>query len=151
MIEYIKATPKEIESLLSIRIEMLEEVNNLAADYQFDNQFIDNSKEYFESDKHITILAKEGNLIIGCASMCLIKVMPTFDHPSCNRAHIMNVYTKKEYRGRGIAYHAMQELITEAKKLKITELSLDSTKEGRYLYRKCGFNESKEGLVLELK
>jgi hypothetical protein len=35
----------------------------------------------------------------------------------------------------------MQELINEAKKLKITELSLDSTKEGKHLYRKYGFNE----------
>jgi len=151
MVEYIEATSKDMEPLINIRLEMLKDVNKLPATYNFNDAFIDTSRRYFEDGKHMTILIKEDDSIIGCASMCYVNVMPTFDHPSGNRAHIMNVYIKKEYRGRGIAYHAMLELINGAKRKNITELTLDSTEEGRRLYKKCGFKDSKEGMVLVLK
>lgn len=67
------------------------------------------------------------------------------------RGHVMNVYVRPEHRRKGIALQLMQELIAEAKKKGVTELSLDATEEGRALYEKCGFTASEEGMVLAIE
>lgn len=45
----------------------------------------------------------------------------------------------------------LNTLIQEAKEKGVTEISLDTTEQGRALYKKCGFVESDECMVLDLK
>lgn len=92
----------------------------------------------------------DDNVVIGCATICYINVMPTFSHPTGKRAHLMNVYTNQAYRRQGIAMQMMRILIDEAKEKGVTEISLDATKEGRTLYKKLGFTDSDECMVLDL-
>ena len=77
--------------------------------------------------------------------------MPTFDHSSGKRAHIMNVYTRNNYRRQGIAYQMVSFLIEEAKQNGVTDISLDATELGRPLYEKFGFSKTEEGMVLNIK
>jgi len=51
------------------------------------------SKKYVKNSFQTTLLAVD-NAVIGCATICYIKIMPTFDHPSGKRAHIMNVISE---------------------------------------------------------
>ena len=62
----------------------------------------------------------------------------------------MNVYTNSRYRRQGIAYQMVQMLIDEAKEKGVTEISLDATESGRPLYKRCGFVDSDECMVLNL-
>lgn len=62
----------------------------------------------------------------------------------------MNVYTKVNYRRNGIAIHMIDMLVVEAKEKGVTEISLDATELGRPLYKKYGFIESNECMVLSL-
>lgn len=149
MINIIKATNSDLEMVMSSRIEMLKVVNGLSEDAEFDREFIDCTREYFRNSEQTTVLAVD-NDVIGCATICYIKVMPTFDHPSGKRAHIMNVYTRNNYRRQGIAYQMMKFLVDEAKQNGVTEISLDATELGRPLYEKCGFAKTEEGMVLNL-
>lgn len=151
MIQYRIATTDDINLLMQIRLEMLKVVNDLTPDYQFSPDFIDSSKAYFENADQTTVLAYAGDTVIGCATICYINIMPTFDHPIGNRAHLMNVYTNTQYRRQGIAYRMVNILIDEAKQRSVTEISLDATQVGRALYRKCGFVDSEECMVLNLK
>nr|MCR5293090.1 GNAT family N-acetyltransferase [Eubacterium sp.] len=64
------------------------------------------------------------------------------------RAHLMNVYTMKEWQRQGIARKMVSMLIDEAWKRGVTEISLDATEEGRPLYERLGFTESTEGMFL---
>ena len=123
----------------------------MSEDYTFPDNLVDSSRLYFEDGNQTTILAMDGRKVVGCASVSYIEVMPTFAHPTGKRGHIMNVYTKKDYRGQGIARHMMELLINEAKLRGVTELSLDTTESGRALYHACGFNESKECMVLTIE
>ena len=61
----------------------------------------------------------------------------------------MNVYTDAERRRQGIAYRMVSMLIEEAWSRGVTEISLDATEAGRPLYRKLGFHDSGEYMVLE--
>lgn len=149
MIKYIIASKDNIDVLIQSRLEMLRVVNELSSDYMFSDEFIAESREYFKNADQTTVLAVD-KAVVGCASLCYIKLMPTFSHPTGKRAHLMNVYTKSEYRRQGIAYKMINILINEAKEKGVTEISLDTTKQGRALYKKCGFVESNECMVLKL-
>ena len=109
---------------------------------------INESRDYFLSGDHLTVLAIDGDDVIGCASMSFIRIMPTFDHPTRKRAHLMNVYTRNEYRRQGIARRMVQLLIEESWKAGVTEISLDATESGRPLYESLGFTDSTECMVL---
>ena len=74
--------------------------------------------------------------------------MPTFSHPTGKRAHLMNVYTRKEYRRQGIAKKMVELLIEDAKEKHATEISLDATESGRPLYESLGFKASDECMVM---
>ena len=43
------------------------------------------------------------------------QVMPTYHNPTGRKAYIMNMYTKPDYRRRGIAFKTLDLLVTDAK------------------------------------
>lgn len=142
------ATKEDIELLMSSRLEMLKVVNGLPADYQYTDEFVKISRDYFLNGDQTTVLAVDDGKVIGCASMSYIRIMPTFSHPTGKRAHLMNVYTRNEYRRRGIARKMCEMLIGDAWNRGATEISLDATTMGRPLYESLGFKSTSEGMVL---
>ena len=151
MVEIRIATKDDIELLMSSRLEMLKVVNNLPADYEYSEEIVRESRDYFLNGDHITVLAIDDGKVIGCASMSFMWIMPTFSHPTGRRAHLMNVYTRSEYRRQGIARKMVNMLIDETWKRGATEISLDATTMGRPLYESLGFTNSTEGMVLTRK
>ena len=151
MIEYRIATKKDIELLMSSRLEMLKVVNNLPADYEYSEEIVRESREYFLNGDQVTVLALDSDVVAGCASMSFMRIMPTFSHPTGKRAHLMNVYTRSEYRRQGIARKMVNMLIDETWKRGATEISLDATTMGRPLYESLGFTNSTECMVLTRK
>ena len=142
------ATKDDIQDLMSSRLEMLKVVNQLPADYEYSEEMIAESREYFLRGDHITVLAIDGENVVGCASVSFFRIMPTFSHPTGKRAHLMNVYTRQEYRRRGIARKMVELLIDESWKAGATEISLDTTESGRPFYESMGFADSTECMVL---
>ncbi len=148
MIEYRIATDKDIELMMRSRLEMLRVVNNLSDDYEYSEDIVNNSREYFLNGNQTTVLVLDGDKVIGCASMSYMTIMPTFSHPTGKRAHLMNVYTNPSYRRQGIARKMVNMLIDDAWSKGATEISLDATKLGRPLYESMGFIDSNECMVL---
>ena len=66
------------------------------------------------------------------------------------RAHLMNVYVKKEFRRKGLAKKMLELLIEEAKSRKVTEISLDATEKGRPLYESMGFSSNDSAMTMKL-
>lgn len=148
--EYRIATKEDIDMLMSIRLEMLRKVNELSDDFCFSDELIANSKRYFLEGNQTTSIALKNGKVVACASMSYIEIMPTFSHPTGNRAHLMNVYTNADYRRRGVARKLVQILIDEAKGKGVTEISLDATNLGRPLYETLGFCASDECMIMNL-
>ena len=146
--EYRIATAKDIDLLMSSRLEMLKVVNDLPQDYQYDDVIVNESRDYFLNGDQITVLVIDNGEAIGCASMSFMRIMPTFSHPTGKRAHLMNVYTRSEYRRQGIARKMVEILIDETWKRGATEISLDATTMGRPLYESLGFKPTTEGMVM---
>ncbi len=150
MITIKKTSANDIETLMQIRLEMLRIVNGLDENAPFDKTLVECSREYFLKGDQTTVFAMDGDKIAGCATLSYITVMPTFDHPTGKRAHLMNVYTRAQFRRRGVGKMMVEFLIEEAKSRGVTEISLDATQMGHPLYKNLGFNDNGEGMNLIL-
>lgn len=149
MITYKKADFELIDMVLKMRRETCACVSG-KDESEFEGEFTRLSEEFFEHGDQTTVLAFDGERAVGCATICYITVMPTADHPSGKRAHIMNVYTNAEYRRRGIARQIVTMLLGEARERGVTYVSLDATENGRPLYTSLGFSGNKENMGLNL-
>jgi len=143
MLEYKIAGLEDIDLCMESRLEMLRVVNDLDDNYQYDEELINCSKDYFLNGDQTTVLVLDDGKVIACASMSYIWIMPTFSHPTGKRAHLMNVYTNKDYRRMGIARKMVQMLIEDAWDRGATEISLDATESGRPLYESIGFGDNR--------
>ena len=88
--------------------------------------------------------------VVGCGTICYTELMPTFDHPTGHRAHLMNIYVRRDFRRRGIAREIVKVLVETAKSRGVTEISLDATASGRPLYESLGFVQNNAGMILTL-
>ncbi len=149
--EYRVTDANDIDMLMDVRLSMLRIVNDLPADYVFDDELVVSSRRYFLEGDQTTVVAVDDGRCVACASMSYIEIMPTFSHPSGKRAHLMNVYTEKDYRRRGIARQLVNMLIGDARAHGATEISLDATESGRPLYESMGFKASEECMVIDIQ
>ena len=144
------ALPGDMEVLLSLRREMLAQVNGIPQDGLSD-EFMRLTEDFFGNGDQTTVLAFCGEKPAGCATICWLNVMPTYSHPTGKRAHIMNVYTRKEYRRMGAARKMVEFLISQARSRGVTHITLDATEMGRPLYEALGFCSSEESMGLDLR
>ncbi|MBP1579653.1 MAG: GNAT family N-acetyltransferase [Oscillospiraceae bacterium] len=144
-----KALADDMPELLAIRREMLAIVNGVP-ESGISDEIMRLSEEYFSVGDQTTALAYCGERLAGCATICWLTVMPTYSHPSGTRAHIMNVYTRTEFRRMGAARKMMAFLLDEARRRGATSITLDATESGRPLYETLDFHGSEEHMELIL-
>lgn len=151
-IEIRLARSSDEKLFMEMRLECLRVVYGFSESFCFDADLAAQSRKYFLCGDHITVFAldKKGKCV-GVASICFIEVMPTFEHPSGKRAHLMNVYVRAEARRRGIGRKMVARLIEEARARGVTEITLDATEDGRLLYESLGFEENKEAMSFSLR
>ena len=139
---YKRATLKDLDILTKTRIEVLRAANRLSDDIDMsdiERQSYDYYQKALSDGSHIAYLFFDENQIVGAGGVSFFQVMPTFHNPSGKKAYIMNMYTKPEYRRKGIAYKTLDILIEESKAKGISSISLEATDMGRSLYEKYGF------------
>ncbi len=139
---YKKATLNDLKILTDTRITVLRAANKLSDDVDM-SVVREESYHYYQdaltNDTHVAYLVFDGDVFVGSGGISFFKVMPTFRNPTGQKAYIMNMYTKPEYRRNGIAYKTLDLLIAEAKCKGISAISLEATDMGRPLYEKYGF------------
>ena len=141
---YKKATLDDLDILTETRIEVLRAANQLSDDADM-SEVKARSYEYYRKalrdGTHIAYLIFDGDKFVGAGGVSFFQVMPTYHNPSGRKAYIMNMYTKPEYRRRGIAFITLDLLVHDAREKGITAISLEATAMGRPLYEKYGFVE----------
>ena len=110
------------------------------------------SYDYYQkalcNGSHIAYLVLDENCVVGAGGVSFFRVMPTYHNPSGNKAYIMNMYTKPDYRRKGIAYKTLDMLIKDIKSRGISAISLEATEMGRPLYEKYGFVKMNDEMEL---
>lgn len=150
-LNYRKATLKDIDLLTKSRIEVLRAANGLSDDADM-TEVKHQSYEYYRKalhdSTHTAYLVFNGDRFAGAGGINYYQVMPTFRNPSGNKAYIMNIYTRPEYRRQGIARRMLDILIKDAKARGISFITLEATPMGRPLYEKAGFVPLNDEMIL---
>ena len=126
-LNYKKAVLEDIEILTETRITVLRAANQLSDDVEM-SDVKEQSYLYYQKalseDSHVAYLVFDDNEFVGAGGISFFHVMPTFHNPTGKKAYIMNMYTKPEYRRKGIAYKTLDLLVAEAKQRGIHAISL---------------------------
>ena len=149
-VRIMKADASHEDAALRIRLDCLRAVDHLPEEYEFAPEFIAATQEFLRGSDQITLLALDGANVIGCATLCFKRCIPTLGHPTGKRGHIMNVYVAVGYRRQGIARQMVKMLHAEAESLGMTEITLDATDEGRHLYTALGYQPSDECMCFDI-
>ena len=147
-ITYRKATLQDVEDLAELRVVFINEVFKMEENQDSD-QLRKELVEYFTaslSDQSIiTWVAEYENRIISTSTLVLWHAPPTYTGLGKKgmRGYILNMFTEKRFRKKGIASVLLDKLIYEAKELKLEYVHLHSTEDGIGIYRKMGFQDAK--------
>lgn len=140
----------DIDNLMKWRMEVLKEV------FQLDGEPSDELKQanlnYYQTDlingNHLAVFAEADGENAGCGGVCFYQEMPSPDNLSGWCAYLMNIYTRKQYRGHGIGEKTICYLIKEIQKRGITKIYLETSEIARPLYEKLGFTDMDGYLIL---
>lgn len=141
-IEYRWATPDMLDLLVSTRIEVLRAANLLDDSTDMSGVEAQSRRYYREAlsdGSHAALLAFDGGRFVGAGGVSYYRVMPTYHNPTGEKAYIMNMYVRPEYRRRGIATRMLAMLTRDARRRGVSQISLEATDAGRPLYEKFGF------------
>ncbi len=148
---YKKATVEDLDLLVTTRIEVLRAVNQLSEDTDM-KEVEEQTRLYYQKalqdGTHTAVLVFDGDRFAGAGGISYYRVMPTYHNPGGEKAYIMNMYTRPEYRRRGIAYRTLGILVEDAEARGISCISLEATAMGRPLYEKYGFTPMNDEMGL---
>ena len=115
---YRKAGTEDLDLLVETRIEVLRAANRLPDNTDMKQVEAQSRLYYQEALKdgtHTAILVFDGDRFAGAGGVSYYRVMPTYRNPGGRKAYIMNMYTRPEYRRKGIAYRTLDLLVADAR------------------------------------
>lgn len=141
-----------IEQLKTANETELEDINNLMRQLAHDpTSFtpvtLSALKEIVKDEKLVVMVARDGEKIVGMATLITSKTLSGFD------GEIDDVVVDEKYRGKGLGEKLMTAVIDQARKLKVKKIGLSSRPSrvaANKLYQKLGF-EQKETNVYRMK
>ena len=146
---YRKATKSDIDILVELRKkqlidEGLESTTNI--DFEL-KSFFENT---MEEGSLIEYVAVDDNNIVATGGVLFYNLPPSYSNTSGRIAYITNMYTKDEFRGRGIATVLLNILVDEVKKSGCKVIKLQASVHGKPVYKKFGFNESEGHMIMKV-
>jgi GNAT superfamily N-acetyltransferase len=152
-ITYRLATLADIDQLISLRIAMQSEVGHANPTYwemlrQELNAYFTTS---IPSGDFIAYTAEVDGRIVATSGMVFHQHPPSGGNLNGKEAYIMNMYTLREFRGRGIATELLQSLIQYARERDCSRIILRAQEKARPLYVKAGFEAETSVMQLELE
>ncbi len=142
-IQLEKATLNDIDALTQIRLDYLtEDYGSLTGEQTaaIKSSLPDYYRKHLNKDLFIFV-ARE-TAIVSC---CFLLVTEKPANPAFINGRtgtVLNVYTRPAYRKKGLAKSLMQQLITEAKAMKLDFIELKATDAGYPLYQSLGFEDA---------
>lgn len=140
-----KAVENDISALIEMRKEyLLEDYEKLPKDSL--EIISKNLFQYFKKhlNKDLTaFVCRHNGEIISCCLLCIMEKPPNPTFVNGKTGTVMNVYTKPEYRKRGISGRLLGMLLAESEKERLDFVELKATDSGYKLYKSVGFKETK--------
>lgn len=101
-------------------------------------------REHVANGTHQALVAALDGVDVGCGAVCFSDELPSPDNPSGRCAYLMNIYVRGPYRRQGVAHAIVSRLIDIARRKDCGKIYLETTDQGRSVYRSLGFEDMKE-------
>ena len=138
------ATINDIDSLVKLRIKLLNEAKKNIGNYNWD-KYSQTLKCYYNdgllNGDVVAFLAEENENIVAISIMCFYNICPSLFNLDGKIALITDMYTVPEYRNKGLGSRLLSNIMERAKNLGYTKVTLNATDAGRRLYEKYGFKD----------
>jgi len=139
---YRRATIDDLELLANARVEFIADVHKGMPEPEKTEMYLCN-RAYFEetlSDGTFTaFLAFDGDVLAGTSGVNYYRTPPNPRNHTGKTAYISNMFTRPEYRGRGIATKLFTVTVAEARNHGCGKIVLHATDMGQPIYEKFGF------------
>ncbi len=148
-----KASINDIETLIEYRIIFLKESYG-APSPEKESHLRKSLFEYFtksfSDNSFISWIAEYENNSVGFSGLVIREQPGNFDVPNGRTGYILNMFTLRDFRKKGICNSLFRKLIDESKQLNLDKIELHATEYGEPIYRQFGFIEPHDK-ALELK
>jgi GNAT superfamily N-acetyltransferase len=148
---YRRANIGDVEALAVLRREFLLEAADAGPD---DASILPRLRKWFQeklsNGDFSAILAVWGDEVIASSGLVVHEHPPGIMIPNGREAYIMNMYTRPEWRGKGIATIVFRKLLEIAREKDCTRVALHALPLGRPIYEKEGFVAGDKEMRLDL-
>lgn len=136
----------DIDSLVRLRVLMQLDVHGIAeasADESYSIQVRDYFARAIAAGTYVSTVAEVAGDLTAAAGMVVFQKPPSLRGGSGFVGYISNVYTRPEWRRRGLASGLMKLLVERASTLGLDKLQLGATDAGRGVYEAVGFTPTR--------
>lgn len=151
---YRIANLADLEQLVPLRVLMQSEVNGLKVSdvpLAYHDSVRNELLNLLSSDSFFAAVAESHQQLIAMNALITYKKLPSIRGGGSGRiGYISSVYTRPEWRQKGIATELMHLVIKKSQELGLESLNLGTTELGKGVYERIGFKPAKY-LALELK
>jgi GNAT superfamily N-acetyltransferase len=147
------ATVADTERLIELRVALLRESGDLAADADagpLGAALRDYLARALPTGEFLAWVAEVDGVIVAASGLNLLQRIPSPGNLSGRTAYVMNMYTVADWRGRGIATALFGEILAHVRRLGVERVWLRATADGRRIYRRFGFVDAVDDMELRL-
>lgn len=149
--KYRFADTNDLDLLVQLRLDFIE------ADRENEQYDIikENCYSYFRDSLAKgtcdVILAEAEERIVGTGIVFYYNSVPSTFNITGKNAYVTSMYVKEEYRRKGIATTMLKKLIDVSNQKGYPIIMLNASEMGKTLYKKLGFTEIRNGMILNTK
>ena len=143
----------DVDTLVALRLEMRRERETAALEIP-ESEFAALLSNYFtEAVTHgtfVSFIAWDGETAAACSGLSVVALPPSYGDLTGKKGYITNMYTRKAYRGRGLATRLLDTLKEFASESGCTTLALNASDAGYPVYKKYGFEDVSNEMKLKI-
>ena len=146
-----KIIPADIESIVNMRMRMLDETTDESMPEGLDKQIRRFVRRHLEDGTCMGVLAEQNGQVIADAVIYIFETMPDEINVVGRTAMLYNVYTLPEFRDQGIMTRMLPVVIDLAKEAGAVELKMTAAPKAIPLYERMGFRVNEDAMNMVLK
>lgn len=154
MITVRRASLRDIDDIIDHRMKLLYEMGKSPSEVGSES-LRNATRGYFikkiQTGEFNVFVAETAGVVVSMTCIQFIEHPPVYENIGGTEGHVMDVYTEREWRGKGIAATLLGKVVEYAKENNATRVILDTIGSDTRLYEKIGFRSTTSEMELLLK
>jgi GNAT superfamily N-acetyltransferase len=138
-----KADMGDLNTLVELRLDCLRAMDGLSEEEEavVRPKLKPYFTEHLDRDLIVAVAETSDGTIVSTAFIVTLERPPKPSFITGRVGTLLNVYTRTEYRGKGVATGVVSYILEEARKINVSMVDLTATPDGKPIYVKLGFKK----------